>query len=153
MSWREAALSKMIKKILVPVDLSQEDAGGSALQLAADLARLKEAKLVLFHVIERVPAFVESQLPKSFAEDAVSEATRRLTALAGSLQLESHAEIAVRQGHPSTEILEYSEEAGIDMIVMASHDPVLSDYLLGSVAARVVRHAHCSVLVARKLDD
>ena len=39
------------------------------------------------------------------------------------------------------------------MIVMASHDPVLSDYLLGSVAARVVRHAHCSVLVARKLDD
>ncbi len=143
----------MIKKILVPVDLSQEEAGGSALHLAADLARLKEAKLVLFHVIERVPAFVESQLPKDFAEDAMSEATRRLTALAGSLQLEPHPEIAVRPGHPSTEILDYAEKAGIDMIVMASHDPVLSDYLLGSVAARVVRHAHCSVLVARKLDD
>lgn len=143
----------MIKKILVPVDLSQEDAGDSALQLAADLARLKGAKLVLFHVIERVPAFVESQLPKSFAEDAMSVATGRLTALAGSLQLDQPAEVATRQGHPSTEILDYAETAGIDMIVMASHDPVLSDYLLGSVAARVVRHAHCSVLVARKLDD
>lgn len=143
----------MIKKILVPVDLSQEAAGGAALQLAADLARLKGAKLVLFHVIERVPAFVESQLPKDFVDDAMSEATRRLTALAGSLQLEPHAEVALRQGHPSTEILDYAEKAEIDMIVMASHDPVLSDYLLGSVAARVVRHAHCSVLVARKLDD
>ena len=38
------------------------------------------------------------------------------------------------------------------MIVIASHDPGLVDYLLGSVAARVVRHAHCSVLVTRKLE-
>ena len=42
--------------------------------------------------------------------------------------------------------------AGAAMIVIASHDPGLADYLLGSVAARVVRHAHCSVLVTRNLD-
>ena len=35
------------------------------------------------------------------------------------------------------------------MIVIASHDPGLADYLLGSTAGRVVRHAHCSVLVVR----
>jgi nucleotide-binding universal stress UspA family protein len=35
------------------------------------------------------------------------------------------------------------------MIVMASHRPELKDYLLGPNAARVVRHAECSVLVVR----
>ena len=38
-----------------------------------------------------------------------------------------------------------------DVIVMASHQPKFSDYLLGSTAARVVRHAKCSVLIARGL--
>jgi nucleotide-binding universal stress UspA family protein len=35
------------------------------------------------------------------------------------------------------------------MIVMASHRPEMSDYLLGANAARVVRHAKISVLVVR----
>lgn len=144
--------AKMIKKILVPVDISQEIVGSAALSLASDLAKLKGAKLILFNVVERVPAFVESQLPKGFAEDALSAATGKLTAVAGSLDLDPPAEIVVRHGHPSTEILEYADAAGVDLIVMASHDPGLADYLLGSNAARVVRHAHCSVLVARKLD-
>jgi nucleotide-binding universal stress UspA family protein len=39
------------------------------------------------------------------------------------------------------------------MTVIASHDPGFVDYFLGSVAARFVRHAHCSVLVARKLES
>ena len=40
-------------------------------------------------------------------------------------------------------------EASADAIVIASHRPDLSDYLLGSTAARVVRHAQCTVLVLR----
>jgi nucleotide-binding universal stress UspA family protein len=35
------------------------------------------------------------------------------------------------------------------VIVLASHRPELKDYLLGPNAARVVRHAKCSVLVVR----
>ncbi len=35
------------------------------------------------------------------------------------------------------------------MIVMASHRPEMSDYLLGPNAARVVRHARRSVSVIR----
>ena len=38
------------------------------------------------------------------------------------------------------------------MIVIASHNSGMADYLLGSVADRIVRHAHCSVLVTRELE-
>ena len=41
-------------------------------------------------------------------------------------------------------------KAEADLIVVGSHRPAMRDYLLGTNAARVVRHAHCSVLVARE---
>ncbi len=37
-------------------------------------------------------------------------------------------------------------------IIVASHKPNVGDYLLGTTAARVVRHAACSVFVVR-LDE
>ncbi|WP_179655998.1 universal stress protein, partial [Salmonella enterica] len=36
-----------------------------------------------------------------------------------------------------------------DMVIIASHRPDITTYLLGSNAAAVVRHAECSVLVVR----
>jgi nucleotide-binding universal stress UspA family protein len=41
------------------------------------------------------------------------------------------------------------EDKKIDLIVMASHDPRVTDYLIGSNAAHVVLHGPCSVLVVR----
>ena len=39
--------------------------------------------------------------------------------------------------------------SGATLIVIGAHRPDLKDYLLGPHAARVVRHAECSVLVVR----
>ena len=47
------------------------------------------------------------------------------------------------------EILKAIKAVGPDLVVVASHRPELKDYLLGPNAARVVRHAACSVLVVR----
>src|SRR3546814_15658073 len=47
------------------------------------------------------------------------------------------------------EILTFARQHSIDLIVMASHRPELSDYLLGPNAARVTRHAACPVMVVR----
>ena len=52
-------------------------------------------------------------------------------------------------GHAARTILDYAEQMKADCIVIASHDPGIQDYFLGSTAARVVRHAHCSVHVVR----
>ena len=52
-------------------------------------------------------------------------------------------------GHVYRSILDFAESHDVDCIVMGSHKPDLSDYLLGSTAARVVRHARCAVHVYR----
>ena len=44
-------------------------------------------------------------------------------------------------------ILKIAGEIDADLIVMDSRRPELQDYLLGPNAARVVRHADCSVLI------
>jgi nucleotide-binding universal stress UspA family protein len=142
----------MIETILVPIDISEEEAGATSLSLARDLARRYGSKLVLLNVVEQLPGHVAAQLPKGILEKASTNAVARLEKIARDNGITENSQIAVRQGRPSTEILEYARESGANMIVIASHDPGLADYLLGSVAARVVRHAHCSVLVTRKLE-
>lgn len=56
----------------------------------------------------------------------------------------------VKVGDPGAEIIEYAEHNSIDLIVVSSHGRTgLSRFFLGSVAERVVRFAHCAVLVRR----
>jgi universal stress protein F len=52
-------------------------------------------------------------------------------------------------GHAGRAIVDYASENNIDCIVMTSHKPGVEDLFLGSTAARVVRHAKCSVHVIR----
>lgn len=55
-------------------------------------------------------------------------------------------------GHTYRTIIDYAKKHGVECIVMGSHRPGLSDYLLGSTAARVVRHAPCAVHVYRSTE-
>ena len=58
-------------------------------------------------------------------------------------------EVEIRHGHAYNTILEVAEKENADLIILASHKPGLIDYFIGSNAAKVVRHAKCSVLVVR----
>ena len=55
-----------------------------------------------------------------------------------------------RAGGIYHELLREACQWGADLIVVGSHRPVMSDYLLGSNAKTIVRHAQCSVLVVRE---
>ena len=142
----------MIKTILVPIDVAQMETGATALELARDLANTHGFKFILLNVVAPVPGYL-IQIPAGIHETALSNAAARLNEIVSEHGLPDTTEVVVRDGHPSTEILEFAKKSGADLIVVASHDPGLVDYFLGSVAARVVRHAHCSVLVARKLES
>jgi nucleotide-binding universal stress UspA family protein len=58
--------------------------------------------------------------------------------------------VHLRIGHPVEEILQLADEAGAELIVVGTHGRRgARRWLLGSVAERLIRHARCSVLVAR----
>lgn len=65
---------------------------------------------------------------------------------ASEVQFFVHARI----GKPAEEILRLAAEIGADLIFIGSHGKVgLERLLLGSTCERVVREAHCPVMVAR----
>ena len=54
------------------------------------------------------------------------------------------------EGDPSGEIGRYAADANIDLIVMGTHGRTgLERMLMGSVAEQTLRHAPCSVMVAK----
>ncbi|ABM04444.1 universal stress protein containing UspA domain [Psychromonas ingrahamii 37] len=55
----------------------------------------------------------------------------------------------IRHGAVSDEVVAQAKKSNADAIVMASAKPKFRSYLLGSNAAKIVRHAHCSVFVVR----
>ena len=138
----------MFSKILGPLDIDAETTGRGALKLAKELKEKHGGKLELLHVNEIIPGYVVSHLPDDFAEKANQTAIDSLKSAAEASGVD--ADVVVLAGNPATEILEYAKNVEADTIVIASHDPGLADYLIGSVAAKVVRHAHCSVLVVRQ---
>ena len=140
----------MSKMILVPIDVADSKGGAVALALAKEHAAAHGSKITLLTVRETVPGYVTASLPAGFEDNIRSEIHARLEAIADEAGVKGSAQLMMRDGAPATVILEVAQEIGAELIVIKSHDPGLSDYLLGSTAARVVRHAHCSVLVVRE---
>lgn len=136
----------MYKTILVPVQLANEAHDKELIGLARKLGG-KSARIIIAHVIEQVPTYVEANLPVGLLDESKTAARREVETLAKSTDPAAKAD--VRTGHTATTILEIAEEAGADLIVVGSHRPAFQDYLLGSTADRLVRHSNCSVLVVR----
>jgi universal stress protein F len=136
----------MYKTILVPVQLGDGEHGKARIAMARKIGG-KKARVIVAHIIEEIPAFVATNLPAGILEKSHTTALRETKAMAEAV--DPTAEVEVRTGHAATTILVMAEEAGADLIIVGSHRPGLQDYLLGSTAARVVRHSNCSVLVVR----
>ena len=82
---------------------------------------------------------------------ASGETEKDLAVLAAKVDLaEGAATSSVRFGDIYQEILAHADNIGADLIIVASHKPDIGNYLLGSTAAHIVRHASCSTLVIRQ---
>jgi nucleotide-binding universal stress UspA family protein len=141
----------MYKTILVPIDLSEPSSWDKALPVAADLTRSYGAQLHAVTVIRNLDAIWKTQYSLSAYETMIADAEIRLAAvLSDAVPHRLNPRSAVRHGSVYGEILQFARDIGADLIVMASHRPEMKDYLIGANAARVVRHAVCSVLVVRE---
>jgi nucleotide-binding universal stress UspA family protein len=117
------------RHILVATDLS--DNAAAALAVGVTTARALGARLHLLHVFTSVD----------------DDATRLLADAAAKAGSEVSV-VATSAGDPAREILRYAARQAIDLIVIGTHGRTgVTRVLLGSVAERVVRGAHCPVLV------
>lgn len=141
----------MYKEILLAIDLEDESSWRKALPVAVELCRASGARLHAVTVVPELgPSIVSGYFPEDYEARMIADAGERLNKL---LEAELPEGIQVRpivaQGTVYKIVIDTAEGIDADLIVMASHRPESSDYLLGPNAARVVRHSSKSVLVVR----
>ncbi len=137
----------MYPRIIVAVDLDHLDQAKALLKRAMQLLDAG-GEIRLIHVLEDAPGYIAASLPADLAEKRRAEAAVELRALIDPA-LGLRITHDVRRGAASGQILQAASDSDADLIMIASHKPGLRDYFIGSTAARVIRHASCSVLVER----
>lgn len=144
----------MYKKVLLPVDLNVPASWKKALPTAIDVCRTYGGCL---HVLTVVPEFGMGMVGQYFPEDLQKRVIDETSAALREF-VENNVPDDVQVGHRILQGTVYKEilccvqDIGADLVVMSSHRPEVADYLLGPNAARVVRHASCSVWVVRNGD-
>jgi universal stress protein E len=137
------------KSILCCVDNSQQSL--SALRSAAVLAREVGAELVLLHV-EPKPSPEMTLAPVPGKESAEPPMEERWCQIASDLRREPVA-LHFATGNPADQIVEFAGQFACDLIVLGSKARSPASLALGSVAAKVLVHARCPVLVVRQQDS
>ncbi len=138
---KEVALAR----VLVATDLEQTSV--EALREAHGIARAAGAMLSVITVVALSPSADATQ-----RGDAENERRREAEAQVREATGREPSEYAlfVRSGLPADEIVVCANENSVDLIVVGTHDRArVQRWLVGSVAQRVLRDAHCAVLVAR----
>jgi nucleotide-binding universal stress UspA family protein len=140
-----------MKCILVGLDGSPR--GPGVLATAIAMARAQGARLVLFRSVG-LPADVPQDFWKTTDEPLLDVLKRRakqyLDECVAKVPVEALGGVEVGVGAPWQSICDMARSAEADLIVIGSHGYAGLDRLLGTTAAKVVNHAHCSVLVVRE---
>ncbi|WP_439150613.1 universal stress protein [Sulfitobacter sp.] len=143
----------MIGPVLCAVDISNGDEDVNVIQKAAELAALDDAQL---DVIAVIPDYGMSQVGAFFSKDhheqMVLEAQKYLSDLVTkALSAEQNKKVrhVVATGRAYEKVLGLAHKIDASLVVVGAHKADLADYLLGPNAARIVRHAKCSVYVVR----
>ncbi|WP_157019421.1 universal stress protein [Mesorhizobium xinjiangense] len=150
----------MPNRILVPVDLS--DAENTEKVIAGAVRQwntMKDPELILMTVVPEMIAGLDWRYAirgetggseEWDVKKALQVTVDHLNEVASDLIPDgvSFRTIA-RHGKVYEEVLEVAEDMKVDQIVIGAHRPRSADFLLGANAARIVRHATCSVTVIR----
>jgi nucleotide-binding universal stress UspA family protein len=139
------------KMVLVPLDFSEHSR--RALDCAISLAQPFNATIHLLHVVEALvfPPDVEVVDSAALAAQLNEEAAKSLEKWSKEASSRAVIEEDLRAGTPYREIIDAADETKADLIIMGTQGRTgLTRLLIGSTAERVVRHAHCPVLVVRE---
>jgi nucleotide-binding universal stress UspA family protein len=134
------------KTFVVPIDLSEH-----SIRALDEVLSMADATSVIhvIHVLHESPAIAPEFTPVFDVNAEIQHATR---AVHERLNHEKYrtVQVHVTYGDPGMEISKFAEEAKADLIVISSHGRRgWQRLLIGSVAERVVRLAHCPVFVLK----
>ena len=143
-----------IKKILCPTDFSEPSLKG--LDYAVDMAKAFRAKLVVVYVLPILPASATNpnlhyQIPE-YERMIHKDSDEQLKAIISKRVPKSlKARPLIGHGNAAHEIVRLAEKEKADLVVIATHGHTgLHHLVVGSVAEKVVRLAHCPVLAVRE---
>ena len=141
----------MYENILFSVDLEHVAEAEKALKIAIDEASRSNAKLTVMTV---APGFGMPIVASFFDEHAVKNALKEVARhlkqyVDDNIPQDIQTQAIVVEGNPAELILKQAKSDDIDLIVIASHNSQVENLLLGSCAAKVVRHARCNVTVVK----
>jgi universal stress protein F len=140
----------VIKKILLPIDLTQPEMTRLAVDEATELASAFNCDFLLINVQSLIPIAFFDYVPQDFDSQIRRGLEEEIAAIA--------KEIGCAPGRVSTKVLfgpvhhtllEEAEAWGADLILLCSHRPGMERILIGSTAAAIVQQAKCSVWVVR----
>ncbi|MCB0479733.1 MAG: universal stress protein [Crocinitomicaceae bacterium] len=151
-----------MKKILVPVDFTP--CSKSALNYALGIAKNTNTEVHLIHTIEMDYSFTGGSVagarlfdvdmeerPIHQIKEVFEQADQLLVDLLNEEQQKLNYQTHVLEGDLIGEILAYSKENKIDLIVMGSHgDRGVNNVLLGSHAQKMVRFSEIPVIVVKE---
>ena len=148
-----------IKKILYATDLSKNSS--FAFLYATDMARRHDAKIVMLHAIEPIPAYaaaytgITDELKRKQQEETVEEIKTRLGDFCQKAEAEIGppcadlvSKILVPRGHPPEEILNAADKEGCEVIILGTHGKgFLAHTFLGSVSSAVLNRTQKPVFI------
>lgn len=136
------------KSILVPIDFSDRsfEALDTALEMAESPAAV-HAVYVMLDLSPMEPGEIWGTIDISSRTKSAQEALKKKL----SAPKYQGIQCSVEFGDPSTMVTQVAKRENTELIILTSHGRTgLSHLLIGSVAERIVRMAHCPVLVLRK---
>ncbi len=135
------------QKVIVPIDFS--DKSFTAIDTALDLVD-DPGNVIVVHVLQDETTMSPGEMWRTV--DSESRTRHTMKALRERLASAEQSDVStdIVFGDPGHEITALAEREEADLIVLTSHGRTgLKHLLIGSVAERVTRLAHCPVLVLR----
>lgn len=138
----------MFRKVLVGYDGSPQSE--HAVFTAFSLAGCLDSEVVILSVA-RPPepaTSVELEAQLDDAREHFQDGFQRLLARAQEMQIPARTEILV--GHPAEQIIHKAETEKFDLVVLGHRGTtVFHRWVMGSISEKVLRYAHCPVLIVR----
>lgn len=138
----------VFRSILVGYDGSAQSQ--KAAGLALSIAEAMDSRVLLF-AVARPPEPATSVEVHAVLDDAKEHYQKdfnRILAHAREKGISIETEIAV--GHPAEQIIHRAETGKVDLVVLGRRGTSMFEkWILGSVSERVLRYAHCPVMVIR----